>query len=94
MSASLSASLRADYGGALNRCVAIIGRTSCPRKGYGYGKAPTRYPTSSIMMMWFLSPRPCAFLALLPFVLVKCARFRDGELNPTSIKEVGLSCGG
>jgi len=44
--------------------------------------------------MWFLSPRPCAFLALLPFVLVKCARFRDGELNPTSIKEVGLSCGG
>eukprot|EP00962_Isochrysis_galbana_P059807 scaffold33572_cov122-Isochrysis_galbana.AAC.1 len=46
------------------------------------------------MMMWFLSPRPCAFLALLPFVLVRCARFRDGELNPTSIKEVGLSCGG
>eukprot|EP00962_Isochrysis_galbana_P000532 scaffold153_cov105-Isochrysis_galbana.AAC.8 len=39
------------------------------------------------MMMWFLSPRPCAFLALLPFVLVRCARFRDGELNPTSIKE-------
>eukprot|EP00962_Isochrysis_galbana_P015486 scaffold4440_cov109-Isochrysis_galbana.AAC.1 len=26
MSASLSTSLRADYGGALNRCVAIIGR--------------------------------------------------------------------
>eukprot|EP00962_Isochrysis_galbana_P001758 scaffold459_cov117-Isochrysis_galbana.AAC.4 len=26
MSASLSASLRADYGGVLNRCVAIIGR--------------------------------------------------------------------
>eukprot|EP00962_Isochrysis_galbana_P000536 scaffold155_cov106-Isochrysis_galbana.AAC.2 len=23
-----------------------------------------------------------------------CARFRDGELNPTSFKEVGLSCGG
>eukprot|EP00962_Isochrysis_galbana_P008409 scaffold2315_cov145-Isochrysis_galbana.AAC.2 len=26
MSASLSTSLRADYGGALNRCVAIFGR--------------------------------------------------------------------
>eukprot|EP00962_Isochrysis_galbana_P062183 scaffold52724_cov287-Isochrysis_galbana.AAC.1 len=28
MSASPSASLRADYGGALNRCVAIIGRAN------------------------------------------------------------------
>eukprot|EP00962_Isochrysis_galbana_P042091 scaffold15652_cov151-Isochrysis_galbana.AAC.3 len=78
--------------GPTNNGCRSLQATSCPRKGYG--KAPTRYPTSSTMMMWFLSPRPCAFLALLPFVLVKCARFRDGELNPTSIKEVGLSCGG
>eukprot|EP00962_Isochrysis_galbana_P008676 scaffold2419_cov114-Isochrysis_galbana.AAC.13 len=32
-----------------------------------------------MMLMWFLSPRSCAFLALLPFVLVRCARFRDGS---------------
>eukprot|EP00962_Isochrysis_galbana_P005210 scaffold1420_cov153-Isochrysis_galbana.AAC.3 len=44
-----------------------------------------------MMLMWFLSPRSCAFLALLPFVLVKCARFRDGELNPTSTSIKDLS---
>eukprot|EP00962_Isochrysis_galbana_P007633 scaffold2065_cov114-Isochrysis_galbana.AAC.4 len=48
------------------------------------------------MMMWFLFPAllclpPCL---VLPFVLVKCARFRDEELNPSSVKEEGLSCGG
>eukprot|EP00962_Isochrysis_galbana_P059833 scaffold33618_cov101-Isochrysis_galbana.AAC.1 len=39
--------------------------TSCPRKGYG--KAPTRYSTSSIMARWFLFPAllclPCLVIA-------------------------------
>eukprot|EP00962_Isochrysis_galbana_P030628 scaffold9935_cov122-Isochrysis_galbana.AAC.3 len=39
-------------------------------RGILYGKAPTRYSTSSIMMMWFLSPRPCAFVPSLPCYLL------------------------
>eukprot|EP00962_Isochrysis_galbana_P018797 scaffold5445_cov127-Isochrysis_galbana.AAC.1 len=38
MSASLSASFRADYGGALNRCVAIIGRADQQSAGANRGK--------------------------------------------------------
>eukprot|EP00962_Isochrysis_galbana_P034173 scaffold11537_cov129-Isochrysis_galbana.AAC.2 len=37
---------------------------------------------------------PSSLLTLLPFMLVKCARFLDGELNRSPAKEEGLSCGG
>eukprot|EP00962_Isochrysis_galbana_P047007 scaffold19083_cov104-Isochrysis_galbana.AAC.1 len=47
------------WGWGVGRCRPHSGcrrlqATSCPRKGYG--KAPTRYSTSSIMTMWFLFP--------------------------------------
>eukprot|EP00962_Isochrysis_galbana_P026254 scaffold8124_cov99-Isochrysis_galbana.AAC.7 len=41
MSASLSTSLRADYGGALDRCVAIFGRADQHSAG-AEGGAPYR----------------------------------------------------
>eukprot|EP00962_Isochrysis_galbana_P054361 scaffold25864_cov140-Isochrysis_galbana.AAC.6 len=42
MSASLSASLRADYGGALIRCVAMFGRADQHSAGAGAEGAPYR----------------------------------------------------
>eukprot|EP00962_Isochrysis_galbana_P046788 scaffold18906_cov122-Isochrysis_galbana.AAC.3 len=61
-----------EYDCAVGRCRPHNGcrslqATSCPRKGYG--KAPTRYSTSSIMTMWFLFPA----LLCLPCLATFCA---------------------
>eukprot|EP00962_Isochrysis_galbana_P047278 scaffold19250_cov145-Isochrysis_galbana.AAC.2 len=66
MSASLSTSLRADYGGALDRCVAIFGRAdqhSAGAEGAPYRLSIESYGMCSIVRRW----KECGCFYLRPW---------------------------
>eukprot|EP00962_Isochrysis_galbana_P035861 scaffold12306_cov147-Isochrysis_galbana.AAC.4 len=65
MSASLSTSLRADYGGALTRCVAIFGRTdqhSAGAEGAPYRLKIDIYGECFIVRRW----KECEYMERVP----------------------------